>query len=245
MSYTRKEVEEEVKKALPEIERLYAEDFVKRIGSTKDTKELYTEVLSEYLLRNLNSFDDIGSISRTKTYCEDRHAEVKINLDSGAKKDTGRKEENFAKRITYLKFDNLGTIKDYQIPLKDTRLNKGVGKIDLISFNDKTNTLYLIELKYEGNKESLLRATLESYTYFKIVDHSKIIDDFKSFGSSNPSGINVVPAVLVTPGCQAYNELLGSDKIKGIEERPQLKALSLTLGIKYFTLEMFADEYVL
>ena len=106
------------------------------------------------------------------------------------------------------------------------------------------NTLYLIELKYEGNKEALLRAALEGYTYFRIIDTEKLIEDYKksqTVSSVDFDNINVVPAVLVTPGCQAYDEL--DEMLYG--DRPKLKSLSLALGIRYFTLEISVDESIL
>lgn len=129
-------------------------------GTTKDTDELYSEILANELLRNLKEFDKISTVTRTETYCRENHCNIEIDICK-----SNRDEENFAKRITGLTLEGLGLIKDFQIPLKDTRADKGLGKIDLISFNEETKTLYLIELKYKENKETLLRASLESYTY--------------------------------------------------------------------------------
>jgi len=163
---------------------------------------------------------------------------------------SNRDEEIFAKRITGLTLDDIGLIKDFQIPLKNTRANSGLGKIDLISFNEENKTLYLIELKYEGNKETLLRATLESYTYYKIIDKTKLIDDCfnnqkfilnKIYNQIDPAEINVKPAVLLVPKCNAYNEL---EEVE-LGSRPKLKALALALGISYFTIEFFITETIL
>jgi hypothetical protein len=53
--------------------------------------------------------------------------------------------------------------------------------------------------------------------------------------------INVIPAVLVVPKCNAYDEL---EEVE-IGQRPKLKALALALGIKYFTVELCTNETVL
>lgn len=233
----------ELKKELSSIENLYKSNCVNWTGKTIDTDEYYTEIIANELLLNLSEFDKIKPITRTGTYCRENHKKIEIDLESN------RKEEIFAKRIAYLNIGELGKIQDYQIPLKDTKADKGIGKIDLISYNDETKTLYLIELKYKGNKETLLRAILESYTYFKVVYKTKLIKDYfnnqefilnKVFNSINPDDIEVKPAVLVVPECNAYNELLSMDN-----ERPKMKALSLALGIKFFTLEFFVDETIL
>lgn len=114
---------------------------------------------------NLKEFGKISIVTRSATYSRENHCNINIDLCK-----SNRNEEIFAKRITGLTLPELGLILDYQIPLKDTLADKGLGKIDLISFNENTKTLFLIELKYEGNDETLLRASLESYTYFKLVD---------------------------------------------------------------------------
>jgi len=240
MSKTRAETIVEVKKAISKIDTLYKADCVKRIGKTKDTNEFYTEVISGQLLRDLKEFDKIKTVTRSSTYCRANHTTISIDLKSP------RKEEIFAKRIAYLDLGELGVIKDYQIPLKDTKADKGLGAIDLMSFNHETNTLYLIELKYEGNREALLRAALEGYTYFRIIDTKKLIEDYKksqTVSSVDFDNINVVPAVLVTPGCKAYDEL--NEMADVGKERPKLKSLSLALGIRYFTLKILVDESIL
>ncbi len=245
MKKTRIETINELKKELSNIENLYKSKCVNWTGTTKDTDELYSEIIANELLRELKEFDKILTVTRTETYCRENHCNIEIDICN-----SNRDEENFAKRITGLTLDGLGLIKDFQIPLKDTRADKGLGKIDLISFNEETKTLYLIELKYEGNKETLLRASLESYTYYEIVDKAKLIDDCfnnqkfilnKVYNHIDPTEINVKPAVLVVPKCNAYNELEDVE----LGERPKLKALALALDISYFTVEFLTNETIL
>jgi hypothetical protein len=245
MKKTRIETINELKKELSDIENLYKSKCVNWTGTTNDTNELYSEIISNELLRELKEFDKIPPVTRTATYCRENHCNVEIDICK-----SNRNEENFAKRITGLTLDGLGLLIDFQIPLKDTRADKGLGKLDLISFNKETKTLYLIELKYEGNKETLLRASLESYTYFKILDVTKLLKDCfnnqkfilnKVCNQVEPSEINVIPAVLVVPKCNAYDEL---EEVE-IGQRPKLKALALALGIKYFTVELCTNETVL
>jgi hypothetical protein len=141
MKYSRQETIDELNIEIAKIETLYNAKCVKWTGKTSDTNELYTEVIASNLLRNLKEFDKISQVTRTNTYCRGNHEKIAIDLESP------RGEEIFAKRIAYLSLGELGVIKDYQIPLKDTIADKGLGKLYLISYNDKTKTLYLIELK--------------------------------------------------------------------------------------------------
>jgi len=244
-SYTKNQTITEIKKELSNIESLYNSKCVNWTGKTNDTDEFYSEIIANELLQELKEFNKISTVTRTATYCRENHCNIEIDIC-----DSNRDEEIFAKRITGLTLEDLGLIIDFQIPLKDTRADKGLGKIDLISFNEETKTLYLIELKYGKNKETLLRASLESYTYYKIVDKIKLINDCfnnqkfifnKIYNHVDPTQITVKPAVLVVPECNAYDEL--KDVLSS--ERPKLKALALALDIRYFTIEFFTSESIL
>lgn len=234
-----------INESLTPIDQIYQKGCVNWTGKTIDTKEYYSEIIANIILRDLKKFDDINTISRSNTYCRDNHSNININLAG-----SNRYEENFAKRITGLEIEKIGYIRDYQVPLKDTNADRGVGKIDLISFNNNTDVLYLIELKYKENKETLLRSMLEIYTYYKLVDQDKIIkdcfDNYKSiinkvFKSKNIQKIKVKPAVLSTPSSNAHAEMLELES----GNRPKLKALSLALDINLFTLELYSDEIIL
>jgi len=227
-----------IKNELANIENLYNSNCVNWTGKTSDTNEPYSEVIANVLLRNLNLFDSIQPITRTSTYCRENHCKVEMDICK-----SNRQEEIFAKRLTGLTLDELGYVIDYQVPLKDTRADKGAGKIDLISFNEEAKTLYLIELKYKHNTEALLRASLESYTYFKLVKIDKLLADYKNviekiFGFADIGNVKAKPAVLLVPPCKANDELEDID----MNIRPQQKALALALGIKYFTLDLSVYE---
>lgn len=237
MSYTKKQTKDKLISTITNISTLYCANCINWTGKTKDTKEYYTEIISFELLRELKVFDSIGITTRKNSYSRENHCDIRIDICK-----SNRDEENFAKRITGLTLDDLGTIIDYQVPLKDTLSNKGLGKIDLISFNAESKKMFLIELKYMGNKETLLRTILESYTYFKIIDKMKLKKDFSDkFGNIDLEDIIIIPTVLVVPNCNAFGELEEME----IGQRPKLKALALALGIKFFTLEFFINESTL
>lgn len=110
------------------------------------------------------------------------------------KKMTIRKEEWICKlSFKYHQYLNseLGKIIDYQVPLKLPKkniplkmqkyyksINEGRGKIDLISKNDKTKTVYLIEVKVSKNTENPCKAVLEIYTYYNLLGGDKGINEF-------------------------------------------------------------------
>ena len=71
-----------------------------------------------------------------------------------------------------------GKVFDYQIPLKESRKDR-FGEIDLVA--QSGSSIKLLELKIDGKgKETLLRALLEIYTYYKLLVGSvkKFITDF-------------------------------------------------------------------
>ena len=150
---------------------------------------------------------------------------------------SNRLEDIFAKRIYGLEFKELGMILDYQIPIRDTNEDKGLKAFDLLSFKRADNCLYLIELKYLKNDETLLRAILECYTYLKLIDHKKLLSDYKANISSTNS-TEIKPVVLLVNSedspCNPYLEFLDLDS----GQRPMLKALSLVLGIKFVTCDL-------
>lgn len=187
-----------VRSHLNEINTLYKQSEINWKGVTRDTGEVYTEIIAGEILKNINSFGEITSIKRNNSYITESHKNPSPNPAST------RNEEKFAINLLEKEIDKLGKIIEYQVPLKDKRRDAGLGKIDLISFNKKINTLYLIELKYTGNKETLLRAVLESYTYFRLICKEKLSKDFERVGV--PSKIEIKPAVLMVKGCNAFNE---------------------------------------
>ena len=236
-NYTKNELQQILSNELNSIENLYKAPIVNWKGKTKDTQEYYTNLISDELLMNLSLFNSIKQVTRNSSYKVDSHCKIEIDCSSN------RHEEIFAKRITGLHFDELGKIIDFQVPLKNSQKDGGLGKIDLLSYNQETKTLYLIELKHKGNEETLLRATLECYTYIKTIDKIKLINDYfnssqfilnKALSSVNPNEIKVKTAVLLTPDCYAYDELEDVE----IGDKPKLKALLLALEVDVFTIDI-------
>ena len=109
---------------LKDISTLYKEDFINYRGNTTDTDEKYTEVISEWLLNNINLFDNIQKITRSSSYKVETHDGKHNNQDSN------RKEEIMAMEIfNQGSLNILGKILDYQTPLKNEQDDKA-GKID-------------------------------------------------------------------------------------------------------------------
>ena len=171
--YSKNEILEEIQ----DMRNFYKRKVVNYRGTTSDSKEYYTEVVAEWILKNIYLFDYIKPITREKSYKADSHDGK--NKDN----DSNREEEKIAMKLFELSqnqgkvFDIIGKIIDYQTPLKDIQTDKA-GKIDLLAYNEEEKILRILELKRPDSKETMLRCVLEAYTYLKVVDKDKLLKDF-------------------------------------------------------------------
>lgn len=185
---------------LKDISTLYKEDFINYRGDTTDTKEKYTEVIAEWLIKNFNLFDNIKKITRLSSYKVDTHDGKHNNQNSN------RLEEIMAIEIFNQKSLNiLGEVIDYQTPLKDKLVDEA-GKIDIVSYDKDNKIVYLLELKREDSKETMLRCVLEIFTYFKTLDKDKFLEDFNL-----PKDTKIKASPLVFFNGSQYKEMADSD----------------------------------
>ncbi|MGF7012318.1 Cft2 family RNA processing exonuclease [Lachnospiraceae bacterium PF1-21] len=206
---------------------LYKHPCINYAGETIEG-ELYNELVAGYFLENPSILDSIATITRAKSYFTPSH---NGNIDDTS---SNREEELIAKGLFNKTFPILGTILDYQVPLKNSRADKGLGKVDLISYNKDSNILYLLELKKpagSSSEESMLRCVLEGYTYLKIIDKEKLKKDFKV-----PGDATVKTAPLVFSGSRQDLEYQDPS-------RTNLHALMDLLTIKPFIISFAADGY--
>ena len=109
-----------------------------------------------------------------------KRGNYKIGSHNGTtpRETSNRKEERIALALAQKKVLNpLGEVIDYQVPLKSKQSDRA-GKIDLMTFDESTGILRLIELKAPKSKETLLRCVLEIYTYYKTVDMNELLRSY-------------------------------------------------------------------
>lgn len=170
---------------------LYNDKCINYTGETKDTKENYSKVIVDYLVEHIDEFKKGLSkikVTRKDPYKTKSHNGISdFNFEKRPKGE--RREEKIAHAMYCLYKDKsavFGKILDYQVPLKNTNDDKGLGKIDLLSVKDgskpKSKKIYFLELKKDyledDSKETLLRCVLEAYTYSQIIDKEKLCADF-------------------------------------------------------------------
>ena len=151
----------------------------------------YSEIVAGTILKYEHLFDRVDSVKRKLDYEVDRSqyvADCKIMeaIEMAADTSTSaRKRGNInSERIVTMRLANhsrkygfelgdWGRIFDYEFPLNSVRSDK-LGKIDLLSYNDANDVLYLVEAKrpHESSSESLLRAVLEIQTYYQVLKDS-------------------------------------------------------------------------
>ena len=222
MGYTRAELLERIESASHEINLFYKQDFINYRGKTKDTEELYSEVVAEWCIDNIERFDLIPMITRESTYKIESHDGIPKSAISN------REEELIAMEIFRQGFlGNLGQVIDYQTPLKNRRSDKA-GKIDILSYDGKN--VRILELKEPDSDETMLRCVLEGYTYMKTVDGKRLIKDF---GLSEDAKVLACP--LVFKGGIQWQEMQ--------KERPNLKRLMKLLNSTPFYLEKRDNKY--
>lgn len=209
---------------LKDISTLYKEDFINYRGDTTDTKEKYTKVIAEWLIKNFNLFDNIKKITRQSSYKVDTHDGKHNNQNSN------RLEEIMAIEIFNQKSLNiLGEVIDYQTPLKD-KLGDEAGKIDIVSYDKDNKIVYLLELKREDSKETMLRCVLEIFTYSKTLDKDKFLEDFNL-----PKDTKIKASPLVFFNGSQYKEMADSDNkyLKDLIKKLEIELFYISINSNY------------
>lgn len=217
MSYTREQIWLRLDEMAYDMSLFYKKGCINYRGKTTDTKEYYTEIVSEWLLEHLELLEQIKTITRQSSYFVEGHDGIPDNPDSN------REEELIAmamKRQGHLPI--VGQALDYQTPLKNVQKDKA-GKIDLLTYDG--TMLRILELKEPDSKETMLRCVLEGYTYLKTVNRTKLLADF-----CLPSDTEVTACPFVFREGFQWKEMQ--------QDRPHLKLLMEKLNSKpYYVVE--------
>ena len=219
--YSRKDTIDALNEAFKTLDTLYKARCVNWCGRCKEG-EYYTEIISEELSKRIDNFN-ISKITRD-SYFQNHSGEIKAF--------TNRGEEILAKSLLNYKIEGIGKFFDYQIPLKKSQKDTGVGKIDLVSIDG--DKLRLIEIKAEDAKDTLLRCVLEAYTYSKQLDSDRFKSEYSekkemAFGNEKP-----IPTVLIPKTCEAAKEFRDNEHPKVIELAKKLK-----VNIKIFEIKKY------
>lgn len=182
--YTENETRLKVKKLLnSEPRSFYKENILNYRGKISDNSTPYSEVIADELFQNFDILSQLErgvQIRNTKSF--DRGHDGKPNIEARRKRFG---EITYSEKLLAIALYNsttafeFGKIFDYQVPMKEKQ-DDSFGEVDLVALDQ--SSIKLIELKIKGTgDETLLRALLEVYTYYKIINGSldKFIHDFK------------------------------------------------------------------
>lgn len=223
ISYNKEDILNELKNALSNGESLlYAQDLMNKYGNIKDANTPYTEVITEYLINNSiisnEKIINIPQVTREKSYFTQSHNKLFENITEGSNRD----EENHVKSLFFynpLKSE-IGTAIDYQIPLKSCQADK-LGKVDLLTYKEDTNELFLVEVKFKNSSETALRCCLEIQTYYQTVDKEKLVNDYFEAGRIKIQNPTLRKAIIVfknsNPACE-FEDSTRSNLKKLVEE---------------------------
>jgi len=202
----------------------YTAKLLNYSGKPTDSEQPYTEVIAEELIKNYNLVSQIGNgvpIRKTKSF--NAHPNHIPNVKSRLKK--FQRLEYCEKLLAIALFNSnetycLGKMLDYEVPLKEKQSDK-YGRIDLVSKDDNKQSIKLIELKIKAkneNDETLLRALLEVYTYYKLIKDS--FDKFlKDYELSSNKYKRFQPVILTD------REALSGKTLSNIKKHPHVQAL--------------------
>lgn len=228
MNYTPEDILSKCRSAMAEPNLFYKQDFVNYRGKFPNTNRYFNEAVAEFVLNNLTELTaGIPQITRQTTYKTPTHT-------GSHNKNTSRVEERIAMEMFIQRdFGFIGNMIDYQTPLKNSAYDEA-GKIDLLAYNKQDNTLRLLELKKPDSAETMLRCTLEAYTYLKTVDQKKLLADF---GLPENAAVKACPLVFVN-GVQQEEWL---DTVN----RPKLHEFMETLDIMPYFVENVNGGYII
>ena len=210
----------------------YAQKLVNYQGICPDAQIPYTEIIAGYLIEHLVEFSGgIPKIQRESSYFTPTH-KVQDNPNSNRTEEiTAMKMFNHCKDGG--KYAKVGTILDYQTPLKNERSDQA-GKIDLLAYNG--SILRFLELKKPNTQETMLRCVLEGYTYLRTADTAKLIKNFNEDCHLRiPPETPVKASPFVFEGSLPYREYL--------ENRPNLKKLMELLDSESFFIREVSGGY--
>jgi len=177
-----KYVKEAIVKCLEKPETLYRDFFGLHFGRKlvkaygRNWRFTLGEIAAREILSHISTYTNISSIRREQSYYISGHEErarVQPNVRH-------YKEKQDCKNFYGHLFGDIGKVIDYEIPLKGTDADEGVGDIDLLAYNEKKKppVLTLLEYKKKDSNETLLRCVLEIYTYLKQVNKERLAEDF-------------------------------------------------------------------
>ena len=238
--YTKEKIINDCSSFIEHPEKFYSEcrSILNRKSQTTDSKKYCTEEIANYIYTERKKLNEIKSITRLKPYKQDSHTIINI---SSQKPLNTKSEKEIAKEICMQSkesgpYEYIGKIIDFEIPLNENNKD-GNGDIDLLSYCKETQTSIILELKKPTSNESMLLCVLECYTYYKILDNKKLIQDYPELSGCNK--IKAAPLVFAGENSRPWREY--EELLNG--KRPELEKLMGALHTWPYYIETKNGKY--
>ncbi|MDE5601642.1 MAG: hypothetical protein K2J16_04005 [Clostridia bacterium] len=199
-------------------------EYLYQISVLKTPNENYTKYAHEYILGTETEEIGCGKLQLKGINKIRRKDSYKYSHSKTAQSGSGRGEEWFVldlfeKNKEYAQ-KVFGNVIDYQIPLKNSREDKRVGKIDFIY--EKDGELYIAEIKAADSDESAMKAIIEVQTYYQIVDKEKLLEDY---GKSPDTKIN--KAIVLFKNAKGGKQVCENELIKDLIDKFDINVVLL------------------
>ena len=188
---------------------------------------IYTQeakIFMDYSIKPKDYLDSIKSIGRTESYKLSHDGKQDFRKDG---KCTTEKVEAKALFNSFKGKKEPFSIIDYEVPLRKSSKDKGIGEIDLLG--KKGDVVYLLELKkFKDPNGALFHMILQAYTYLRLLNLENFKQDYKCK--------TVIPAIIFFKDSENYKQF--------IDPRNKVfKQLLRNLGMKAFSVESLDGPY--
>ena len=206
---------------------------------TIDTNRLVMEVVADWILQNDFHVDNIkneidygkhkGSRPQMIAALKERKLDFSQQLEYINTKKAQLAQENRLAHILRLQktFDEFCVL-DYQVP----KSRGDHAKIDIV-LQDKNDNLYIVELKTQNSKESLLRCVLGIATYARQINQCAFK---KEYGTAISK---IIPAIMTDKDSWAYQQYQNK------EDNPKVIALLKHFGIRFLLFNQGKDKFII
>ena len=193
----------------------------------KKHEPIYTQeakIFMEYSIKPKDYLDSIKSIGRTESYKLSHDGKQDFRKDG---KCTTEKVEAKALYNSFKGKKDPFSIIAYEVPLRKSSNDKGIGEIDLLG--QKGDIVYLLELKkFKDPNGALFHMILQSYTYLRLLNLERFKQDYKCK--------IVIPAIIFFRDSENYKQFYDP-------RNKVFKQLLRHLGMKVFSIESLDKPY--
>ena len=217
----------------------------------RNAPDLFAEVFMNKVDNDAKSYflcTELAIRTKDKTYCPFRDGTINKNKSCRIEEHEERAFYNYYMNRESVDTDEIRIIY-YSMPLREDKPNeKKLKDVDAIGLSSDGHTAYLLELKNVESKETLVRSSLEIYTYYsrlglnKADGKRKMLERLKNdFGSIFCNVTDIRPGILLINGSEQYKvfaRMMSNEDIS----YSNIKRLIIGLGLDVFSVNKYAEN---